>query len=217
MTYVAPNAAAAANKASRLRKKIREGKAIASADRAWLDTYGRGRVATPAAAPAPAPAPAPVHREPVAAPTVSASPEPTAAPSRDAFTVIDFGQPQTPMAIAEAPKVCQIPGCTHSPREHTNQRCGITGEKYYPPLRPNSGKAAANVGFAVIGFFIALAKGIDEAPEPTDEEVNDLSDAVRDIVARRAPELGAYDDLLAGGYAISAYSIRAARTPKGGK
>lgn len=218
MTYVPASRQAANAKASRIRKRIADGLAVRPEDKAWLEARGdvsRGRpkkLAQPAPKPEP-PAPG-FHSTPEPEPPVMSQPtQVDFGRPQEPMAVVDFGQPQEVLALS-TPKQCNIPGCTHTPREHGTPRCGITGEKIYPPLRPNSRKAAANVGFAVVGFFIALAKGLDEAPDPTPGEVEDLSDAIGDIVSRRAPELGQYDDLLAGGYALTAYSIRAANAPK---
>lgn len=207
MTYVAPNAAAANNMRSRLKRRLREGKPISPDYQAWLDRNpGQGPVtAMPRVEPARAPAPAPVP------PTPSSSPP----PAPGAMHVIDFGDSSESLAPHEpqAPKVCAINGCSHTPREHKIQRCGITGERYYRTFPPNASKAAANAAFAIVGFFIAMGRGLDEAPDPTESELADGAEAVTDIVGQYFPELGEYGNLLAGGYALSAYTIRAANTP----
>lgn len=213
--YVAPNAAAAANYASRLRKKIAAGKTITPEQQAFLDARGtpsRGRAAAPARAPAP------VQRPPEASPPVepSASPPPQPAPSpkldTSAMHVIDFGQPQD--SIAKPQNACP-PGCQHTSHSHAQiPRCAINGEKQYPPFKDSAAKGVASVSFFVTGFLIAIFRGLDEVPDPTPVELEDGKDAVKDIVATRAPELGVYSDILGGVFAISAYGVRTMNMPK---
>lgn len=128
------------------------------------------------------------------------------------MTVIDFGAPpESPGKLANA---CP-PGCTHATHAHAAvPRCAINGEKQYPPMKTNAAKGIARGAFFVTGFLIAIFKGFDEVPDPTPVELEDGADAVKDIVSTRYPQLGIYSDLLAGGYAISAYSIRTVNMPK---
>jgi len=215
MTYHPPNAAAAANYKSRALKRQRSGLPLTSDQTEFLARNpGRSRPQAPPppqqrVEPARERAPEPVHR-PV---EVSAPPEPVKAAAPD-MTVIDFGSPGESMVPVQ-PKGCAIVGCTHTPREHGPQRCGITGEKYYPPFKMNAAKGVARGTYFCIGFVIAAFRGLDEVPDPTDSEVQDGADAVVDIVATRAPELAVYSDLLAGGFSIMAYSNRTMNMPKG--
>lgn len=218
--YVAPNAAAAANKASRLRKKLAEGKAISADDQAFLDSRGtprRGRMPVgrgaasvrPSPEPAHAPSP-PMDAPPSAPPTPSPAPAPTPKPQE--MTLIDFGQPQEP--LAKPANACP-PGCHHVSHAHAAiPRCAINGEKQYPPMKDNAAKGIANGAFFLTGFLIAIFRGLDEVPDPTPVELEDGKDAVKEIIATRAPELGVYSDLLAGGFALSAYSMRAMNMSK---
>lgn len=219
MTYVPPNAAAAANRASRLRKKIADGKPLTHEEQAFLDARGtpkRGRAPSRATAPAPAREPAPVHHEAPPDPPRVETPPPSPSPSREPeYHVIDFGKPADSIVKPNTP-ACP-PGCQHTSHAHAAiPRCAINGEKQYPPFKDSAAKGTANVAFFVTGVIIAFFRGMDFdlIPDPTPGELQDGADAVKEIVATRAPQLGIYSDLMAGGFAISAYGMRTANLPK---
>ncbi|MCH8198540.1 MAG: hypothetical protein IIA54_00520 [Chloroflexi bacterium] len=66
--------------------------------------------------------------------------------------------------------------------------------------------------FAVLGMAVYLFRGVQVAPTDTEREL--LASALKAVAYRRLNVLGAADDLLQLGWALTTYAGRAIRTTK---
>lgn len=187
-------------RASRLRRKA----SPTDDERAWLADYEarKGR--------------ATVSRETVA-PPVSRETE------REPFRVLDFGAepepaPPKPPATELAPPEHAQDGCPvgpDCPRCRARQGgivCTSTGDVVWPKMTVEGARGMAR---ALLTGIAVLARmfGRDVSP-PSDVEVNQVGDALREVIYRRASAAGAGDDVWALAFALGAFGARVWRAPK---
>lgn len=218
---------ALASRAKRIRAK---GASATPDDAAWLAQYERdhprvgGRRVAPADKPAgpstsPAPAPAP---SPAVAP---------ATPAAQGLVALDFAArppgadgaaPATPAAAAPAAPapatpatpVCAIPNCPRCKVKGGGQRCAVTGEVVYPRMSPEGAEAMARMLLIGWSFLvIKLIRADGRAVPPNDAEARLMGRALAEIAWRRASWIGAFDDLIMFGAAMTMYTRRSLAEP----
>lgn len=213
------------SRAARLRRAVRAGRELSADDRAWLETYEASRSRKPKRSDAPPePSAAPVQTAPQtpSAPP-SPGPEPAPQPAEPAepadYIPIPVLGPEEPEKPPEAEPAkpddggCKIPDCPKCKTVRGAQICATTGERVWPRMTPGGARAMASIILGIIGAAVRLFRADRQFIPPTKEERDDLAKAIEEVAYRRASWMGAFDDLLALGWALSAYGGRAMRAP----
>lgn len=248
------------SKASRIRRRIKAGKASVE-DMAWLDEYEQRRdpaaILAHTADPAPPRGPSPFdvqqtfnrattpHESPqpqpqIVGPDPAPSPQwgpdlgaapPSHAPAGnpiprsvgraapDPMVSVPFGAPSMayePPPEPEQPR-CTIKDCPACASKGKAPPGGIvcvaTGKKVYPPMSKAGARAMASTLLYIIGTAVKFFRKDKAFIKPTDREVEELADALREVASRRMGALGMFDDIFALGKAFAQYGIRAGSAP----
>lgn len=145
-------------------------------------------------------------------------PRPTPTGPPDTFVPIasdddDDDDEHAPSEALAEPKKCAIPDCPACSGRTSLKpmKCATTGEEVWPPLGMSSARGLAGLVFFCLGWCVKVLNKLPEIVEPTPIERDELAKAIIDAVRRRAGWVAAFDDLLAGAWALGAYTKRASR------
>lgn len=146
---------------------------------------------------------------------------PAAEPKR--FTV-DFGEPVPSEIVkrerddhdsASCPFGDKCPHCRDGvpKRNHVLGKCGTTGKVVYEPMDEKGARFFAGFILNTMALGGRLLRPDHALIEPEDEDYEDMSKGVQMVVDRRMPQLTVINDLLALGFAVSAFGRRALFDP----
>lgn len=159
-----------------------------------------------------APAPAPAAPKPdAAAPARPSTPAPAPMVSL-AWPEPSAAAPASPGAPAAHPQ-CTIDNCPHCKNVRSARICGTTGKRVWPPMGKFVAKMWAKWILNGLSWALRVLRADKHLVKPTAEERDELAEGIREVQHRRISFLGAIDDLVQVGGALSEYTIRAALTP----
>lgn len=203
------------SKASRIRRKIREGLA-SSEERAWLESYEGSRRAKPTGPPAPPSPPTPPSSPtppsppaPPSSPTSQPPPTPAAAQRAAEGNLVPLAPFTAPPPQPAIASVCSIPDCPACRRREPGQICEVTGKRVWPPLSREASQALAKLILNGLGFVIRLLRADKYTVDPTNAEINALALGLRAAQEKYFGALSSIEDVVLLVGTIGSYAHRA--------
>lgn len=140
--------------------------------------------------------------------------EPTNAPNQPA----DDTPVLEPDHISAKPDVgrpggtqCGIPNCPKCAKaegRRAGQVCSVTGEVVFPPLSDGTARLFTSLIFFVVAVAVA-SQTKKKAPPPTEREMNEFAEPLKEVLYEEMNFLGAYDAPMRLVAALTGYYMRA--------